>query len=178
MRGERPGALNQALMELGATICTKRSPRCGECPIARACIARKSDRTGELPFPRAKKAPRAVSMVAVIARPPSDARVWLVRSEGTLFGGLFGVPMIEGADRRAARRALAQHGFVGTIGALRGHVEHVLTHRRLELRVYDALTERAREHETRRLAAIEGPIDVGIATLTRKVLRLASGARR
>ncbi|MBC7172514.1 MAG: A/G-specific adenine glycosylase, partial [Polyangiaceae bacterium] len=43
--GERPGALNQALMELGATVCTPSSPRCTECPIARACAARSKGAT-------------------------------------------------------------------------------------------------------------------------------------
>nr|MDQ3035848.1 A/G-specific adenine glycosylase [Myxococcota bacterium] len=50
VRGPRPGALNQSLMELGATICTPSSPRCEHCPVAASCVARATDRTGELPI--------------------------------------------------------------------------------------------------------------------------------
>jgi A/G-specific adenine glycosylase len=37
----RPGDFNQALMELGATVCTTRNPQCGSCPIASLCLAKK-----------------------------------------------------------------------------------------------------------------------------------------
>lgn len=67
VRGPRPGALNQALMELGATVCTPRAPRCGACPIAARCEARARGDVEALPVPRAKKAPREVALVAVVA---------------------------------------------------------------------------------------------------------------
>jgi A/G-specific adenine glycosylase len=175
VRGPRPGALNQALMELGATVCTASSPRCEACPIARACEARRTDRVNELPRTRAKRAPVHVSMVAVIARPRGDARVWLVKNEARqLFGGLFGVPMIEGTDRRAAARALAAHAIRGSIGEVLGEVEHVLTHRTLRIRVLAAVSRGARATKTRRLAAVDALPDVGIAAVTRKILRHAS----
>src|SRR5258706_5048637 len=47
-------AYTQALMDLGATVCTRR-PDCARCPVSRRCIARREDRVGELPTPRAKK---------------------------------------------------------------------------------------------------------------------------
>ena len=46
---ERPGRFNQALMELGATICTPRSPACAICPLERDCVARREGRVDELP---------------------------------------------------------------------------------------------------------------------------------
>jgi A/G-specific adenine glycosylase len=48
-------AYTQALMDLGATICTRTKPRCGDCPIQTTCIARKEDRVAELPAPRRRK---------------------------------------------------------------------------------------------------------------------------
>ena len=169
-RGPRPGALNQALMELGATVCTPVSPRCEACPVRLACRARDTNRTSALPFPRVKRAPRPVTMTAVIAGPAGDARVWLVRSAGGLFGGLFGLPTAEGDD---ARGALAAHGLSGRVGRPLGVVEHVLTHRRLTVHVVAATTRTARATKARRLAALDALPDVGIATLTRKILRLA-----
>ncbi len=171
-RGPRPGALNQALMELGATVCTPLSPRCGACPLRASCVARKTDRVRELPVVRKKRAPKPVTMVAVIAHPKNDARTWLVRSEGALFGGLFGTPMIEGSDRAAAKAALAAHGLRGTALEPLGDVEHVLTHRRLQVHVFEAITQPARATATRKLLDAEGALEVGVATLTRKILRL------
>ena len=53
-KGERPGDLNQALMEFGATVCTPRSPRCKEaCPLVRMCHARAAGSVDELPTPPA-----------------------------------------------------------------------------------------------------------------------------
>lgn len=176
VRGPRPGALNQALMELGATVCTPLSPRCDACPIAASCIARQTGRVEALPVARKKKAPRAVTMVAVVARPRGDARAWLVRTEGELFGGLFALPMIEGDDEDAAERALAAHGLAGTVGVSLGKVRHVLTHRRLEVHVFEARVSAARASATRRLFTSEGLAEVGVATLTRKILALAAPA--
>ncbi|MBZ0116093.1 MAG: A/G-specific adenine glycosylase, partial [Sandaracinaceae bacterium] len=51
VRGERPGDLNQALMELGATVCTPRNPDCARCPIREGCAARETDRQHSLPVP-------------------------------------------------------------------------------------------------------------------------------
>jgi A/G-specific adenine glycosylase len=171
-QGPRPGALNQALMELGATVCTPLSPRCQECPLRASCIARKTDRVGTLPVVRKKRAPKPVTMVAVIARPLNDARTWLVRSDGSLFGGLFGAPMIEGSDRAAAKEALAAHGLRGSLGEPLGRIEHVLTHRRLSVHVLSAITQPARATATRKLLDTDAALEVGVATLTRKILRL------
>jgi len=170
VRGPRPGALNQALMELGATVCTPLSPRCEVCPIRSACIARKTDRVAELPVARKKKAPTPVTMVAVIARPASGEGAWLVRTEGELFGGLFGTPMTKGSDAEAARRALVEQGLSGTIVGKLGQLEHVLTHRVMTVHVFEARTQRTRATSKRILVSGKTP-DVGVSTLTRKILR-------
>lgn len=51
-----PGVFNSAMMELGATICTPKSPRCAECPVSNQCRARERDRVDSIPRPRAKRA--------------------------------------------------------------------------------------------------------------------------
>jgi A/G-specific adenine glycosylase len=70
---ERPGDFNQALMELGATVCTPRSPACGECPVAGFCGAREAGTVAERPAPR-KRGPVADLQEGVLV---------LVRGEGS-----------------------------------------------------------------------------------------------
>lgn len=72
---ERPGDWNQALMELGALVCTPRDPRCSECPLASDCVARRESRQAQLP----RRAPRRAStdMLLFVAAPTFDDRVGL-----------------------------------------------------------------------------------------------------
>jgi A/G-specific adenine glycosylase len=62
----RPGDFNQAMMELGATICIPRAPRCPDCPVARFCAARGAGRERQLPVKRAKQATRDVPLDLVL----------------------------------------------------------------------------------------------------------------
>lgn len=67
---ERPGDFNQALMELGATICTPRSPECGGCPVAFRCLAYERGTQEVRPAPKARPpVPEATFAVAVVVRP-------------------------------------------------------------------------------------------------------------
>ncbi|HET8654322.1 MAG TPA: A/G-specific adenine glycosylase [Longimicrobiaceae bacterium] len=138
--GQRPGDLNQALMELGATVCTPRAPACGACPVREHCAAFAAGTQEERP--RRKKArplPREHQAVAVIerggalllARRPTDARL----------GGLWEFPgalRLPGestatAAERAARETL---GLEVRAGEPVGVVEHTFTHVRV---TYDAV---------------------------------------
>jgi A/G-specific adenine glycosylase len=67
VHGQRPGALNQALMELGATVCTKSAPRCEQCPIEDACIAHAQGRQQELPVARTRTPPKPWPLVGIVA---------------------------------------------------------------------------------------------------------------
>jgi A/G-specific adenine glycosylase len=59
----------QALMDLGATVCTRTKPNCGACPVARDCVALTQDRVGELPSPRPRKVlPQRAVRVLLIER--------------------------------------------------------------------------------------------------------------
>ena len=92
---ERPGDYAQAVMDLGATICTPKSPACGMCPWIRACQANAAGRQLELPK-RADKPARPVRYgIAYLARRADGA--WLVqtRPESGLLGGMLGWPGTE-----------------------------------------------------------------------------------
>src|SRR5204863_4870065 len=86
-----PGDWNQALMELGATICVPRRPACPACPLRAPCAARALGIAEELPEGRARRAPVAVTVAAALVE--EDGRVLLVRrGEGRLMGRMWEVP--------------------------------------------------------------------------------------
>jgi len=74
---KRPGDWNQALMELGATICLPRKPACPACPLRQRCEARARGLVEELPESRARRAPVDVTVAAALVE--RDGRVLLVR---------------------------------------------------------------------------------------------------
>jgi A/G-specific adenine glycosylase len=181
VRGPRPGDLNQAMMELGATVCTPGVPACDGCPLSNKCVARREGRQGELPVPKAKRSPRSVAMVAVVATTGTarngGVRVWLVRSDAALFGGLWGPPMIA-REEGSAVEVLARSGLSARLQhAPVGRVDHVLTHRRLAVEVYRATATRAARSAAHvRPVSLADLAHVGTSTLTRKVLGQALGA--
>jgi A/G-specific adenine glycosylase len=138
----RPAALNEALMELGATICTPRAPRCEACPVAALCLARRRGRTAAIPPPRIRGRRTTVHHHAVIME--RRGRVLLERrGERGLWAGLWQPPTIEGPAHLAApdlATALAAAGLKVT--GLR-HVSsftHLTTHRHVLVHVHVAAT--------------------------------------
>ncbi len=73
----RPGDFNQAMMELGATICVPRSPDCAACPVAAFCAARSAGHESELPVKLKKPAAREVRLALVLFQ--EGERILLVR---------------------------------------------------------------------------------------------------
>jgi A/G-specific adenine glycosylase len=114
-----PSAFNQALMELGATLCRPASPRCGECPVARACGARREDAVEDYPM-RAPSAPLPEVEVAfaVVER---QGRVLAVRrGKKGLLAGLWALPGGEVRESESPRETLGRHlaGFGLSISEL------------------------------------------------------------
>jgi A/G-specific adenine glycosylase len=147
----RAGAFAEAVMELGATVCTPRAPRCDHCPVVAACEARRAGTVSAIPVkapPRPKRAVRVVS-----ARARRGDRVLLVRRRRGLLAGTWGLPTIERpraeTSKRAADQATSTGGAMLALSALRsagvraraatfaGEVRHVFTHRDLVAEVYD-----------------------------------------
>ncbi len=174
-KGPRPGALNQALMELGATLCSKRSPRCEQCPLQRSCLAHAQGRAQELPVPRKKTPPKAVQWVAVAVLDDTRQSVVLSRGQSALFGGLWNLPMREGSDADAAKQLLTELGVAARLSRQPlGRLEHLLTHRRLQVTLFGAKLSQLPTLPTLRLLPASGLADartqVGVSTLTRKAL--------
>lgn len=179
--GERPGDFNQALMELGATVCTKHNPRCDACPVLGRCEARRQGRVDELPVARRRAEPRPVAMVGLLAVSATPKRVWLLRRPvGGLFAGLWNLPMAElgpGAGRDVARGLLQDAGLTGRLAtAPTVELRHVLSHRRLDVQLWRAtgVTPRAASDTAAICYPPSALTELGLSALTRRALS-ASG---
>jgi A/G-specific adenine glycosylase len=134
----RPGDSNQALMELGATLCLPKGPRCAACPLSVRCRARASGTPERYPAPRPRPAARAATQVsALVVR---DGRMLLVRrAEGeSLMPGLWELPTVDAPPERAAAALAERYGGLWSLGAERARARHAITVRRLELSVREA----------------------------------------
>jgi A/G-specific adenine glycosylase len=116
----------QAIMDLGATVCTRARPRCPTCPLERDCLAHASGREAELPARKTKRAARKQKhAVMVVAK--SAGKVLLVqRPPSGIWGGLWCLP--EFGDRESAAAFVADElGVVDATGSL-PDIEHSFTH--------------------------------------------------
>ena len=178
----RAGDWNQALMELGATTCTPRSPRCLVCPVRQACDARTRGIEAELPHLQAKVKPRAAQKVALVGT--LKGKVLLVRRRaGGLFGGLWEPPVLDASD--PDRDPRVDFGALLGIRIARakavGTVTHVLSHRRLEARVLTVTLPHApkevmpadADYDALDMVRPDAFGKVGMSTFARKVLTQA-----
>jgi A/G-specific adenine glycosylase len=184
-RGEEPGALNQALMELGAVLCTPRAPRCPVCPWAQHCTARARGNAEVLPV-RSRRVPvRRVEAVAGLLQ--RHGRVLAVkRPQRGLLGGLWELPGGErSADGEPPVRTLARALREGIGLGIReaeplGTIEHAFTHRILRLHVYRATAEEGRVRCTgwaaHRWVSRSALASLPLGGPTRKALAIARAA--
>jgi A/G-specific adenine glycosylase len=147
-RGPSPGDLNQALMELGATLCTPKNPRCPDCPVAADCDARHVGDATSLPIKARKKPARRVEAAIGLVMRRGKALV-VRRPSGGLLGRLWDLPGGELAPGKSPaaglKRALRDRvGLVVTRVSRVGKVEHAFTHRKLTLHVYRCNTPAGR----------------------------------
>jgi A/G-specific adenine glycosylase len=150
---DRPGDFAQALMDLGATICTPRAPACGICPVMDDCRARGRADIERLPVKPPKKAkPQRYGIAWWIER---DDAIWLVRRpDKGMLGGMRALPGDPWSDA-----APPESGIV--------HVDHGFTHFDLRLTLVARETEHAAgEGEWWPLSALDA---AGLPTLYRKL---------
>ncbi len=137
-----PGDVNQALMELGALVCTPRDPRCGTCPWARCCGAFAAGDPQQFPVKGVQRRLSTRSAVGVVLW--KGRRLLLVRRAGERFlGELWELPggfiaPGETAVESAMRLVPRQTGLTPGSLAPRGIVRQTYSHFRLELQVFEA----------------------------------------
>lgn len=133
---DRPGDYAQAVMDLGATICTPRSPACGICPWMAPCAARAAGTSADLPkkTPKAAK-PTRKGLAYVLSRPTDNALLLETRPERGLLGGMLGWPTTDWSD------APTPAPPADTAWSELGEVRHTFTHFHLRLTVMAATSE-------------------------------------
>jgi A/G-specific adenine glycosylase len=137
----RPGEFNQALMELGALVCTPRNPTCRECPLGAGCRARARGLQGSLPRRAPKrKVPRHEAAVGVVRR--GERILITLRPPTGLLGGLWELP---GGKREpgeslagcAAREIAEETGLRVRAGRRLATVQHAYTHFNVTLHAFE-----------------------------------------
>ncbi len=124
------GDWNQALMELGATVCTPREPACAACPVRLRCRALAGGVVRDLPRAAQKRPPREVFRTALVLA-SGDAVLLARRCKRSLWGGLWEPPGADGVIDALAERLGVDAGGLRPVG----RVVHVLTHRRMHVEV-------------------------------------------
>jgi len=129
----------QALMDLGATVCTPRRPSCGRCPWRADCAARAAGMAETLPAKTPKPARPTRRGVAFWAERPDGAVLLRRRPEKGLLGGMMEVPSTAWrAESWTDAAAAAEAPFVADWRRLPGVVGHTFTHFHLELEIMAA----------------------------------------
>lgn len=168
----RPGDYAQALMDLGATVCTPRNPACERCPWRENCAAHAQGRVAELPRRDAKAArPTRRGMAFWTAR-PDGAILLRRRPERGLLGGMIELPSTPWRARRwSLASALAHAPFAADWRQLPGVVRHGFTHFALEFVV---LAAEVRYHDDGLWRRPEQFGEQALSTLTKKLVGHAS----
>ena len=162
--GRRSGEFNQALMELGATVCLPRQPRCGDCPLIAFCAARREGRERELPVKLRKMQPVKMALAVAIVERRGRILLWQRSADSRRLAGFWELPSIEQLPELTAMREV-------------GSFRHTITHH------HYLVTVRAGELGPR--TRVAGPLRwvssadlsrLPLSTPARKALRLAAAA--
>ena len=169
----RPGDYAQAVMDLGATICTPKSPACGICPWRDGCKARLAGTAATLPKKTPKKKTPTRRGIAYVARRTDGAWLLETRPEKGLLGGMLGWPGSEWNDDPAPAPPLNAEW-----AKLDATARHTFTHFHLELAI---MTATAPDDATPTRGTFMDNSDfspTSLPTVMRKVFDLAAATLR
>jgi A/G-specific adenine glycosylase len=200
----RAGEWNQAMMELGATVCTPRAPRCEECPVAQWCRARKMGLVEKIPAARKKRAAEKIEIAAAVLV-DARGRTLLVKPEKAetngLFSGMWQFPAVEvekvasggqkqsllkppmNADKRRWGKELEEWTKRGNEEGQKkrawvelGAVKHSVTYREITLRPFLMRVRELPAAYGARVVALEKVERMAVSSATKKIARRAEKA--
>lgn len=174
--GRRAGDFAQAMMDLGATVCTSRAPRCLLCPLSADCAGRATGEPERFPVKAAKKAraTRRGRAFWIERRRNGRTDVWLVRRAGKgMLGGMRALPDDDWAARSDGSGKYPLAGQWESAGA----VAHVFTHFALDLELAVYRGDRLDDLPDGEWWPLDRLEEAGLPTLFAKVARLAIAAQ-
>jgi A/G-specific adenine glycosylase len=164
----RPGDFNQALMELGATVCTPQNPKCETCPVRAQCGAFLHDQVHAFPPVNAKAPPKVRNFSAAIIE-NAQHKILLMRRPSTAawMPGFWELPSAEAATN--GDPLLGQH--IVPLSLL-GRIRHTITTNKIEVAVFYAKLARPVAPPDEQWTTLRQMDGIPVTTITRKALRL------
>ena len=176
----RAGDFNQGMMELGATVCLPRQPRCDECPLRCVCLAWERNAVNQFPPPRRPAKPKGRRFIAAVIR-DAAGRCLLVRrpKSAKRMAGFWELPMWELSRPASPPLDSAKLGAGDShqfpkdtivLEGLLGRVRHSITTNRLEISVHAARLGRGAKVPGSRWVLPQAMDRLPVTTITRKAL--------
>ena len=168
-------AYTQGLMDLGAGVCARAKPRCGECPVRETCVASRDNRTAGLPAARpAKVLPERRTTMLVLS---SQREVLLEKRPAPgIWGGLWCFPEVDGS--RVGEECIARFGVQPERIECLADIDHGFTHFRLRITpvVAHATRGRGTEEPGRLWLSVEEALGAAIPAPVKQILRTLARA--
>jgi A/G-specific adenine glycosylase len=166
------GEWNQALMELGALLCTAKSPRCEICPVSRHCTARAQGRVAQLPRPKPRASVLDVFVEVLVVRRGDQVLLEQRADDAPRMAGLYELPTREVGTQTGLYRAHWEPRGALEPGRELGRARHTITRHRIEVCVREGRLESAAQLPSAWtfVDAASAP-ELGLTGMARKVLR-------
>jgi A/G-specific adenine glycosylase len=168
-----PGAFNQAVMELGQTLCTVHHPACAACPLRRWCRARQLGRQENFPSSRARRTTEVRHLAAAVIR--RNGKVALTRGlDENLMEDLWNFPAAFGdseshaVERLRSKLAVLAEGVVVGRNQV-GRLRHGITYRSIRVAIYAAEVRNGSDHQSLRWLALPKLQHAAVSQLARKI---------
>lgn len=161
---EKPHLYTQAIIELGATLCTKHQPKCDICPISTHCLAKAKDLQYLLPIKAKAKTKKEYHFITFILVDTSGKFV-VEKVTDNLLKGLYLLPQVEAEDLAYALEALSADGLEVFYTQPLGHYKHVFSHLIWHMDVYYGKIQAAKAH-----TLVQSFEDIAMATAHKQII--------
>lgn len=177
---KKTAIFNQAMMDMGAMVCTRSKPKCSECPVNRDCSALASDTVGDYPTPKAKKKiPIKHAVMLVLSQKDKNTQLIQLKQRPPvgIWGGLWCLP--EFSNLTLCQQSLQEQGIKNYKQILLPEFRHTFSHFHFEISPVlievEQLESRQIMEETDCLwYNLEHPQKIGLAAATKKILSAVS----
>jgi len=168
---ESPVVTNEGLMELGATVCTPKKPKCEDCPLQKQCLAFKHNTQLEIPTPKKRVLKQRKYHYSVVVECQNEIAIEK-RSENGLWAGMWQVPTVESSKKLTEKQIATKLQLQNGMRQL-GEFEHVLTHRIISFTVFSCQVNRDSRFSWLNREEVE---NLPLASAQRKVLAVHCSA--